>query len=63
MDDRGRGQAVGREAVEDVLEVVHGTQVEPEEVAVVAGDPVALGHLGRLARDLGDALQLPRRRA
>ena len=37
--------------------------MEAKEVAVVARDPVALGHLGRLAGDLGDALQLSGRGA
>jgi inner membrane transporter RhtA len=37
--------------------------VEPQEVAVLARDPVALGNLGGSARDLGDALKLARRRA
>ena len=37
--------------------------METQEVAVLAGDPVALGDLGGVARDLRDALKLARRRA
>jgi hypothetical protein len=42
--------------VELILEVIDRAEVEPKEVAVVAGDPVALGHLWGLAGNLGDAL-------
>ncbi len=36
--------------------------MESQQVAVLPGDPVALPHLRRLARDLGNPLELARRR-
>src|SRR4051794_24571448 len=60
MHDRRRRPAGEREAVEDLLEVVHQAQMEPEQVAVLAGDAVAENDLRRLAGDLGDAVQLAR---
>lgn len=50
------------EPVEHVLEVVYRAEVKTEEAAVLARDPVALGDLGRLTRNLRDALELARRR-
>jgi hypothetical protein len=61
MDDRGRREPVRREAIEDFLEVGDRTEMETQEVAVLARDPVALGHFGCVFRDLGYALELPRR--
>jgi hypothetical protein len=57
LNDRGRGEAVGREAVEDVLEGIDRPEMKAEQVAVLAGDAVALRDLGRLARNLWDPLQ------
>src|SRR5438128_6248251 len=50
MDDRRRRLAEDDEAVEDVLEIVQRAELEPDEEAVVAGDPVALDDLGHLPR-------------
>ena len=61
VDDRRGRQPVGREAVEHVLQVVDRAQMEPQQVAVLPGDPVALPHLGGLPRDLGNPLELARR--
>ena len=63
LDDRGRGLAEQHEAIEHGLEVVDRVQVELHQEAVVTGDAVALDDLGRLAGELGDAGQLPRRRS
>jgi len=46
---------VGCEAVKDLVD---RAQMEPHEVAIVARDPMAFGHLLRLASDLRNALQL-----
>jgi hypothetical protein len=51
------------EAVQDRLEVLDGAQVELHEVAVFAGDPVALGDFGCLPRDLGDGVHVSAQRA
>src|SRR4249920_2109297 len=58
VDDRRRRLAVEDEAVEDPLEVLHRSEVELHEEAVLARDPVALDDLGDLARDLRDLVQL-----
>jgi hypothetical protein len=41
VHDRRRRLPVRREAVEEVLELADRAQVQLEEVAVLAGDPVA----------------------
>ena len=63
MDDRRRRQAVRREAVEDLLQVVDRPQVDAEQVAVLACYSVTFADLGRPSCDLGDPLELARRRA
>jgi len=50
---------VSHEAVQDRLEIVDGAQVQPHEVAVLAGDPVALGDLRRLPGDVRIACTCP----
>jgi predicted HD phosphohydrolase len=54
---------VRREAVEDLLQIVDRRQVNAEQIAVLACDSVTLADLGCLSGDLGDPLQLARRRA
>src|ERR687898_795648 len=62
VDDRGRRLTVRREVVEDVLELVDRPQVEPHQVAVLAGDAVALADRRCLGRNLADPLELSWRR-
>ena len=49
--------------VDHLFEVPHVAHVRAEDVAVLAGDAVALDHLWRALRQLGDILELSRRRA
>jgi hypothetical protein len=60
VDDRGGRAAERREVVQDRLELLDRAEVQLQEVAVLAGDPVALGDLGQLAGDLGDQLEVAR---
>jgi hypothetical protein len=53
---------VDEEAVEHARQLLDRAQVHLEEEAVLAGDAMALGHLGDLGGELGDPLQLPGRR-
>src|ERR671923_2540384 len=62
LDDRGRGLSVDHEAVDQLLKVLDVAHRRLHEEAVLAGDPMALDHLGRLARELGDLVDLARRR-
>ena len=61
-DRRGRLPEDG-ELVDHLLEVLDVAHVGLHEVAVLAGDAVALDHLGRALGQLGDLVQLARRRA
>src|SRR4029434_8681272 len=63
VDDRGGGAAQRGEAVEDRLQLLDRAQVQLEEVAVLAGNAVALGDLGQLAGGLRDQLEVMRARA
>src|SRR5919109_5151666 len=63
LDDRGRGLAVDHEAVDELLEVLDVAHGRLHEEAVFAGDAVALDDLGRVAGELGDLVDLARRRA
>src|SRR6266542_1067160 len=63
VDDRGGRASQRREAVQDRLELLDRPQVQLQEVAVFAGDAVALGDLGQLAGDIGDQLEVTRARA
>ena len=44
--------------VEDLLEVVDGADVQAQQVAVLAGDALALDDLGRALGELGDLVDL-----
>jgi len=57
VHDGRRGPPVRGEQVEDRLEFVDGPQPDLHEVAVLAGDPVALGHVRHLTRYAGDQPQ------
>ena len=63
LDDRGRRLAVGGEAVDDLLQVLDRAHVGGHHVAVVAGDPAAVDDLRASPCELGDAVQLARRRS
>src|SRR4051812_31630679 len=52
LDDRRRRLPEQHEPVDDLLEVLDVADVGLHEEAVLAGDAVALDHLGRLAREL-----------
>src|SRR5919199_427906 len=58
-----RRPIVGREAVDQVLEVPDVSDVGLDEEAVLPGDPVALDDLGARPRHLGHLRQLTRARA
>ncbi len=60
LDDRGGRLAVGREAVDQLLHALHVAHPGAHDVAVVAGDAMALDHLGRALGQLRDLLQLAR---
>ena len=51
------------EQVQYRLQIVNRSQVELHEVAVLASDPVALGHSRHLPGDLGDHVNVPAVRA
>ena len=63
LDDRGRRLAEEHEAVDQLLEVPDVAHVEPHHEAVLAGDAMALGHLGRLPGERGDLGDHPGGRA
>src|SRR4051812_43991349 len=63
LHDRAGRLAVRGEDVDDVLEVLDVADPRGHDVAVVAGDAVALGDLGGPAGELGDLGDLLRRRA
>lgn len=62
LHDRRRRLAQGDEVIDELLEVRDITDVRGDEVAVLAGDAVALDDLRRLLRQLRDVLELPWRR-
>jgi predicted ATPase/class 3 adenylate cyclase len=62
VDQRGGRAPVGREAIEQRLEIVHRADVELEKEAILAGDAMAFDHLRALAHELADLLELARRR-
>src|SRR4051812_15410887 len=53
LDDRGRRLAEDDEAVDDLLQVLDVAHRGLHEEAVLAGDAMALDHLGGVARELG----------
>src|SRR4051812_31949949 len=63
LHDRRGGLTVDRELVNDLLEVLDVAHPSLHEVAVLAGDAVALDHLGRALGELGTLVQLAGRRA
>jgi hypothetical protein len=60
VNHRGGRAAQRGEAVKDRLQLLDRAQVQLEEVAVLAGNAVALGDLGQLAGDLRDQLEVMR---
>jgi hypothetical protein len=62
LDDPGRGLSVGGEAVVDLFEVLHGTDVGSHDVTVLAGDAPALDDLHRALGKFADLAKLFRRR-
>ena len=54
LDDRGRRLAVGRQLVDQLLEVQYVANVRLDQEAVVARDPVALDDLGQPRSQLDD---------
>src|ERR1700755_1848870 len=63
VHDRGGGAAVRGEQVEDGLQLFDGVQVYFDEIAALAGDPLALGDGRHLAGDPGDQPQAAAGRA
>src|SRR4051794_4297536 len=63
LHDRRGGLPVDRELVDDLLEVLDVAQPGLHEVAVLAGDAVALDDLGRALGELGALVELAGRRA